>query len=152
MISSAYKLNKQGDNIQPWCISFLILIQSVVPCLLLTVAFCPAYRSLRKVKMVWYSHLCKNFPQVILSHTVKGFIVQITYFIIISFEQIFFYFKTTPMCMKVFVTYKLSLQFLSNQSLKRMKIYDGPNTIRGKIYYTVPLPMLSRDSWLETNM
>ena len=98
MISSAYKLNKQGDNIQPWCISFLILIQSVVPCLLLTVAFCPAYRSLRKVKMVWYSHLCKNFPQVILSHTVKGFIVQITYFIIISFEQIFFFTSRQPLC------------------------------------------------------
>ena len=23
--------------------------------------------------MVWYSHLCKNFPQFIVIHTVKGF-------------------------------------------------------------------------------
>ena len=23
--------------------------------------------------MVWYSHLCKNFPQLIVIHTVKGF-------------------------------------------------------------------------------
>ena len=31
-----YKLNKQGDNIQPWCTPFLILNQSVVPHLVLT--------------------------------------------------------------------------------------------------------------------
>ena len=29
---SAYKLNKQGDNIQPWCTPFPIWNQSVVPC------------------------------------------------------------------------------------------------------------------------
>ena len=29
---SAYKLNKQGDNIQPWCTPFRIWNQSVVPC------------------------------------------------------------------------------------------------------------------------
>ena len=33
---SEYKLNKQGDNIQPWCTPFLIWNQSVVPCLVLT--------------------------------------------------------------------------------------------------------------------
>ena len=38
MIYSAYKLNKQGDNIQPWCTPFLIWSQSVVPCPVLTVA------------------------------------------------------------------------------------------------------------------
>ena len=36
-IYSAYKLNKQGDNIQP-CTPFPIWNQSVVSCLLLTVA------------------------------------------------------------------------------------------------------------------
>ena len=40
---SAYKLNKQGDNIQPWHTPFLISNQSVVPCLVLTVASWPAY-------------------------------------------------------------------------------------------------------------
>ena len=35
---SAQKLNKQGDNIQLCRIPFLILNQSVVPCLVLTVA------------------------------------------------------------------------------------------------------------------
>ena len=44
----AYKLNKQGDNIQPWCTPFPILSQCVLPCLVLTVASCPAYRFLRK--------------------------------------------------------------------------------------------------------
>jgi len=48
MIYSAYKLNKQGDNIQPWCIPFPILNQSVIPCPVLTVASWPAYRFLRR--------------------------------------------------------------------------------------------------------
>ena len=45
---SVYKLNKQGDNIQPWCTPFPILNLSVVPCLVLTVASWPAYRFLRR--------------------------------------------------------------------------------------------------------
>jgi len=44
---SAYKLNKQGDNIQPWRIPFPIWNQSVVPCPVLTVASWPAYRLVR---------------------------------------------------------------------------------------------------------
>ena len=32
MMYSAYKLNKQGDNIQPLCTPFPICNQSVVPC------------------------------------------------------------------------------------------------------------------------
>ena len=44
MMYSAYKLNKQGDNIQPWRIPFPIWNQSVVPCPVLTVASWPAYR------------------------------------------------------------------------------------------------------------
>ena len=35
---TAYKLNKQGDNIQPWCTPFIIWNKSVVPCLVLIVA------------------------------------------------------------------------------------------------------------------
>ena len=37
MMYSAYKLNKQGDNIQPCRTPFPILNQSVVPCSVLTV-------------------------------------------------------------------------------------------------------------------
>jgi len=45
MIYSAYKLK---DSIQPWCTRFPIWNQSVVPCLVLTVASWPAYRFLRR--------------------------------------------------------------------------------------------------------
>ena len=45
---SAYKLNKQGDNIQPQCTPFPISNQSVVPCPVLTVASWPAYNFLRR--------------------------------------------------------------------------------------------------------
>ena len=48
MIYSAYKLNKQSDNIQSWCIPFPIWNQSIGPCPVLTVACSPAYRFLRK--------------------------------------------------------------------------------------------------------
>ena len=39
---------KQGDSIQPWHTPFPIWNQSVVPCLVLTVAYLPAYRFLRR--------------------------------------------------------------------------------------------------------
>ena len=48
MMYSARKLNKQGDNIQPWHTPFPIWNQSVVPCPVLTVASWPAYRFLRR--------------------------------------------------------------------------------------------------------
>ena len=48
MIYSAQKLNKQGDNIQPWCTPFPIWNQCVVPCPVLTVASWPAYRFLKR--------------------------------------------------------------------------------------------------------
>ena len=44
----AYKINKQSDNIQPWCTPFPIWNQSVVPCPVLTVASWPAYRFLKR--------------------------------------------------------------------------------------------------------
>ena len=48
MMYSAYKLNKQGDNIQPWRLPFPIWNQSVVPCPVLTVASWPAYSFLKR--------------------------------------------------------------------------------------------------------
>ena len=44
MMYSAYKLNKQGDNIQPWWTPFPIWNPSVVPCPVLTAASWLAYR------------------------------------------------------------------------------------------------------------
>ena len=47
-LNSAYKLNEQGDNIPPYCTPFPILNQSIVPRLVLTVAFWLPYRFLRR--------------------------------------------------------------------------------------------------------
>ena len=64
------KLNKQGDNIQPWLTPFPILNQSVVyP--VLTAASWPAYKFLGR--QVSYSSLFKNFPQFAVIHTFKSF-------------------------------------------------------------------------------
>ena len=48
MMYSAFKLNKQADNIQPCHTPSPILNQSIVPCPFLTVASYPAYRFLRR--------------------------------------------------------------------------------------------------------
>jgi len=69
---SAYKLNKQGDNIQTWHTAFLIWNQSIVPCLVLTVASWCAYRFLKR-QVRWSGIYLQNFPQFIVIHTVKGF-------------------------------------------------------------------------------
>ena len=48
MMYSAYNLNKQGDNIQPWHSPFPIWNQSVISCPVLSVASWPAYRFLKR--------------------------------------------------------------------------------------------------------
>ena len=73
LMYSPYKLNKQGDYIQPWCIPFLIWNQSVIPCPVLTVASWPAYRFLRKQVRWTGIPISKNFPQFVVIHIVKGF-------------------------------------------------------------------------------
>ena len=72
MMYSAYKLNKQSDNIQPWHFPCPIWNQSVVPCPVLTVVSCIQI-SQEAGQVVWYSHPFKNFPQFVVIHTVKGF-------------------------------------------------------------------------------
>ena len=69
MMYSAYKLNKQDDNIQPWCTPFPIWSQSVVPCPVLTVASWPAYRFLKR--QVRWSGIPISFRifQFIVIHT-----------------------------------------------------------------------------------
>ena len=72
---SAYKSNKQGDNIQPYCIPFPIRNQSIIPCSVVTVASSPAidFSRGRLGGLVFPSHLLKNYPQFVVIHTVKGF-------------------------------------------------------------------------------
>jgi len=73
MMYSAYKLNKQGDNIQPWHTPFPIWNQSVVPCPVLAVASGPAYKFLRR--HIRWSGIPISFriSQFVVIHTVKGF-------------------------------------------------------------------------------
>ena len=72
MIYSAYKLNKQSDNIQPWCTPFPTWNQSVVPCSALTVASWPAKFRLRlkKVEKTTRSFMY-NLNQIPYSYTVE---------------------------------------------------------------------------------
>ena len=70
---SAYKLNKQGDSIQPLMYSFPNLepvccsMSSSNCCFLTCIQI-----SQEAAKVVWYFHLLKNFPQFVI-HTVKDF-------------------------------------------------------------------------------
>ena len=73
MMCSAYKLNKQGDNIQALTYSFPYLepvccSTSGSNCCFLTCI----QISQEAGKVVWYSHLFQNFPQFVVIHTVKG--------------------------------------------------------------------------------
>ena len=75
MMYSACKLNKQGDNIQPWDTPFLIWNQFVVLCPVLTVSFTCIQISQETGQVIWYSHLFKNFPQFVVINTVKALVV-----------------------------------------------------------------------------
>ena len=72
---STRKLNRQGDNIQPWCTPFAIWNQSIAPCLVLTIASWPAYSFLRR--QVRWSGIPISFRifHSLLWSTLKGFSV-----------------------------------------------------------------------------
>ena len=73
MMYSACKLNKQGDNIQPWRTPFPIWNQSVAPCLVLTVASWPASRFFRR-QVRWSGiPISLRILRSLLWSTVKGF-------------------------------------------------------------------------------
>ena len=73
MMCSAFKLNKQGDNIQPWRSPFPNWNQSVVPCSVLTVASWAANRFLRR-QVRWSGiPISLRIFQFVVIHTVKGF-------------------------------------------------------------------------------
>ena len=60
MIYSAYKLHKQGNNIQPWCTLLPIWNQSIVTCPVLTVVSWHGYRF--HTRWSGIHHSFKNFP------------------------------------------------------------------------------------------
>ena len=73
MMYSAYKLNKQGDNIQLWCTLFPVWNQSVISCPVLTVASWSAYRFLRR-QVRWSGiPISWRIFQFVVIHTVKDF-------------------------------------------------------------------------------
>ena len=70
---TAFKLNKQGDNRQPWRTLFPIWNNSVVQYPVLTVASWPAYRFLERPVMWSRIPISFRIFQFIMIHTVKGF-------------------------------------------------------------------------------
>ena len=74
MMYSAHKLNKQGDNIQPWY-SLFSYLEPV--CCSISRSNCCFLRCIQAsqeaAQVVWYFHLFKNFPQFVVIHPVKGF-------------------------------------------------------------------------------
>ena len=73
MMYSAYKLNKQGDNISLDILlshfgTGLYSMSSSNCCFLTCIQI-----SEEAGKMVWYFHQLKNFSQLVVIHTVKGF-------------------------------------------------------------------------------
>ena len=64
MMYSAYKLNKQSDNIKPWCTPFPSWNWFIVPCPVLTAASWPAYRFLRRQVRCLVSPSLQEFSTV----------------------------------------------------------------------------------------
>ena len=71
---SAYKLNKQGDNIQALTYSFSYLEPACCSMSSSNCCFLTCIQVSQEAgQVVWYSHLFQNFPQFIVINTVKGF-------------------------------------------------------------------------------
>ena len=70
---SACKLNKWGDNTQPWHTPFPILNQSIVPCSVLTVAS-DMHTGFFRRQVKWYGiPISLRIFQFVVIHTVKSF-------------------------------------------------------------------------------
>ena len=99
---SAYKLNKQGDNIQPWGTPFPIWNQSVVPCPVLTVASWPAYRFLER--QVRWSGIPISFRifQFVVIHRVKVFSIVNEAEVDVFLELSYFFYNPADVCNLIF--------------------------------------------------
>ena len=74
MMYSAYKLNEQGDDIQPCHTSFPFWNESVVLLSGSNYSFLTHIQISQETgKVVWYAYLFKNFPLFVVIHTRKGF-------------------------------------------------------------------------------
>ena len=95
MMYSAYKLNRQGANIQPLYNAFPIWNQSAFPCSVLTVASWPAYRFLRR-QVRWSGiPISVSFTQFVVIHRVKGFCMVNKVEVGVSLEISYFFYDPT---------------------------------------------------------
>ena len=92
MMYTAYKLNKQGDNIHLWHTPFPIWNQSVIPCPVLFVAYWLAYRFLKR-QVRWSGIPISWIFQFVVIHTVKGFgiVNKVEPYINMNQQQIYIY-------------------------------------------------------------
>ena len=142
MMYSAYKLNKQSENIQPWHAPFPIWNQSIVPCLVLTVASWPAYRFLRR-QVRWSGiPISLRIFQFVVIHTLKGFSIVNEAEVDVFLEfSCFFY---DPMDVGNRLTFATQSVLGHKLSLSRFKKIDIIQSIftNHKISYKVSSPTI----------
>ena len=95
MMYSAYKLNKQGDNIQPWRTPFSILNQFTVHVQFQLLLLDLHQISQEAGKVVWYSHLFKNFLQFVVIQMAKDFSLVNEADVDVFLELSFFFYDPT---------------------------------------------------------
>ena len=132
---SAYKLNKQDDNTQPWRTPFPIWNQSV-RCSVFgsNCCFLTCIQVLQEAgKMIWYSHLLKNFPKFVVTHTIKGISIFDETEIAIFLELFCFFYDPTDVgnlisCSSAFSKsslniWKFSVHILLKTGLEKFQHY-----------------------------
>ena len=105
MMYSAYKVNKPGDNIQPWCAPFPIWNQSVVPCSVLTVVSRPLTIWLRDPSLGYYPREIKTTSTQRLVRVVPSSYLRLWYFSQQSWFQLASF---SPVFLMMYSAYKLN--------------------------------------------
>ena len=161
MVYSAYKLNKQGDNIQPWHTPFPIWIQSVVPYPVLTVASWPEYTFLKR--QVRWSGIPISFRifQFLVIHTIKGFNVvseaDVFFWNSLAFSMIqwmlaIWSLGSSPFPKSSLNIWKLSFHILLNSSLENFEHYfasmwDECNCMVVWAFFGIAFPWDWNENW-----
>ena len=97
MMYSACKLNKQGDNIQPWHTLFPDLESVCCSMFSSNCCFLTCIEISQEAgQVVWYSHVFRNFPQFAVIHTIKGFDIVYKAEVDVFLELSFFFFYDPP--------------------------------------------------------
>ena len=130
---SAFKLNKQGDNIQPWHTPFQIWKQSAVLHLILTIASWPACRFIRR--QVRWSDIPISWRifQFVVIHTVEGvgIVNEAVVDVFLKFSCFFYHpvdvgdviFGSSAFSKASLSTWKFSVHILLKPSLENFEHY-----------------------------